>query len=158
MADVAVPGIAGSLLQAFQHGDIGVLHFSCHAFARGTPNASRILLGNQPFEQVFLREHAGRFGAPPVVLNACQTDERAPVFTTVEGWAASFLRAGGDAFIGSLWDVANVSARTYAQEFYRAALGATLGSRRARPATPSAAIPVSRPCSPAPCTTTWQQP
>ena len=43
-----------SLLQAFQRGDVGLLHFSCHnAFARGAPNASRILLGNQPFEPVF---------------------------------------------------------------------------------------------------------
>ena len=44
-----------SLLQAFQQGDVGLLHFSCHnAFARGAPNASRILLANQPFEPVFL--------------------------------------------------------------------------------------------------------
>ena len=126
------------LLQAFQRGDLGLLHFSCHnAFARGAPNASRILLGNQPFEPVFLEQHAGRFASPLVFLNACRTDGQAPLYTTVEGWAASFLRAGAGAFIGSLWEVVDTSASTYAQEFYRAALaGHTLGesARQARDA------------------------
>ena len=126
------------LLQTFQRGDVGLLHFSCHnAFARAAPNASRILLGNQPFEPVFLEAHAGRFAAPLVFLNACRTDGQAPLYTTVEGWAASFLRAGAGAFIGSLWEVVDTSASTYAQEFYRAALaGRTLGeaARQARDA------------------------
>ena len=125
-----------SLLQAFQRGDVGLLHFSCHnAFARGAPNASRILFGNQPFEPVFLKVHAGRFAAPLVFLNACRTDGQAPLYTTVEGWASSFLGAGAGAFIGSLWEVVDTSASTYAQEFYRAALGGdTLGesARKAR--------------------------
>jgi CHAT domain/FHA domain len=127
-----------SLLQAFQRGNLGLLHFSCHnAFARGAPNTCKILLQNQPFEPVFLEQHAGRFTAPLVFLNACRTDGQAPLYTTVEGWAASFLRAGAGAFIGSLWEVADTSASTYAQEFYRAAIGgATLGesARRARDA------------------------
>jgi hypothetical protein len=126
------------LLQTFQRGDLGLLHFSCHnAFTRAAPNASRILLGNQPFEPVFLEAHAGRFASPLVFLNACRTDGQAPLYTTVEGWAASFLRAGAGAFIGSLWEVVDTSASTYAQEFYQAALtGHTLGesARRARDA------------------------
>ena len=129
-----VPG----LLQAFREGDLGVLHFSCHnAFAPGAPNASRILLGSQPFEPVFLEQHAGRFAGPLVFLNACRTDGQAPLYTTVEGWAAPFLRAGAGAFIGSLWEVVDTSASAYAQEFYRAALaGRTLGesARQARDA------------------------
>jgi hypothetical protein len=127
-----------SLLQAFQQGDIGLLHFSCHnAFARGAPNASRILLANQPFEPVFLNEHAGRFANPLVFRNACRTDGQAPLYTTIEGWAASFLRTGAGAFIGSLWEVTDTSASTYAQQFYQAALnGHTLGqaARQARDA------------------------
>ena len=127
-----------SLLQAFRRGDVGLLHFSCHnAFARGAPSASRILLGNQPFEPVFLEQHAGRFAAPLVFLNACRTDGQAPLYTTVEGWASSFLRAGAGAFIGSLWEVSDISASIYAQAFYQAALGGhTLGesARRAREA------------------------
>jgi hypothetical protein len=126
------------LRQVLNRGDIGLLHFSCHnAFAPGAPNASRILLGNQPFEPVFLAAHAERFADPLVFLNACRTDGQAPLYTTVEGWAAYFLRAGAGAFIGSLWEVVDTSASTYAQEFYRAALaGNTLGesARRARAA------------------------
>jgi hypothetical protein len=127
-----------ALLQAFQRGDIGLLHFSCHnAYARGAPNASRILLEGQPFEPVFLEQHAGRFAAPLVFLNACRTDGQAPLYTTVEGWAASFLQTGAGAFIGSLWEVTDTSASTYAQQFYQAALaGHTLGesARQARDA------------------------
>ena len=127
-----------ALRQAFQQADVGLLHFSCHnAFARGAPNASRILLGGQPFEPVFLNAHAGRFAGPLVFLNACRTDGQAPLYTTVEGWAASFLRAGAGAFIGSLWEVTDTSAATYAQQFYQAALaGDTLGeaARQARDA------------------------
>lgn len=108
-----------TLLQAFRQGDVGLLHFSCHnAFARGTPNTSRILLRDQPFEPVFLEQHAGRFAAPLVFLNACRTDGQAPLYTTVEGWASSFLRAGAGAFIGSLWEVSDISASIYAQVFY----------------------------------------
>jgi hypothetical protein len=127
-----------SLLQAFQQGEIGLLHFSCHnAFARGAPNASRILLAGQPFEPVFLEPQAGRFASPLVFLNACRTDGQAPLYTTVEGWASSFLLAGAGAFIGSLWEVVDTSASTYAQQFYQAALaGNTLGesARQARDA------------------------
>jgi hypothetical protein len=124
------------LLQTFQRGDIGLLHFSCHnSFARSAPNASRILLENQPFEPVFLEAYGGRFVSPLVFLNACRTDGQAPLYTTVEGWAASFLRAGAGAFIGSLWEVVDTSAETYAEVFYSSALsGDTLGesARKAR--------------------------
>ena len=127
-----------SLLLAFRRGDVGLLHFSCHnAFTHDTPNASRILLRDQSFEPVFLEQHAGRFAAPLVFLNACRTDGQAPLYTTVEGWASSFLRAGAGAFIGSLWEVSDISASMYAQAFYQAALGGhTLGesARRAREA------------------------
>jgi CHAT domain-containing protein len=95
------------------------------------------LLEGQPFEPVFLEQHAGRFAGPLVFLNACRTDGQAPMYTTVEGWAASFLRAGAGAFIGSLWEVVDTSAATYAQQFYQSALaGATLGeaARQARDA------------------------
>ena len=105
------------------------------------PAAPRMPRGScsadQPFEPVFLEPHAGRFASPLVFLNACRTDGQAPLYTTVEGWAASFLRAGAGAFIGSLWEVTDTSASTYAQEFYQAALGGhTLGesARQARDA------------------------
>jgi len=129
-----------ALLGLLRKGGFGLLHFTCHnAFATGAPNACRIMLGSQPFEPVFLEQHAGRFttAAPLVFMNACRTDGQAPLYTTIDGWALSFLRAGAGAFVGSLWEVVDSSAATYAQEFYRAALsGDTLGeaARKAREA------------------------
>ena len=80
------------------------------------------------FEAVFLEARAGRFAAPSAFLNVYRTDGHAPLYARVEGWAASFLKAGAGAFIGSLWEVVDTSASTYAQELYRAALGdPTLG-------------------------------
>ena len=129
-----------ALLGLLRDGGFGLLHFTCHnAFAAGAPNACRVMLGSQPFEPVFLEQHAGRFAAaaPLVFMNACRTDGQAPLYTTIDGWALSFLRAGAGAFVGSLWEVVDSSASTYAQEFYRAALGGdTLGeaARKAREA------------------------
>jgi hypothetical protein len=58
-----------------------------------------------------------------------RTAGQTPLYTTVEGWAASFPRVG--AVIGSLREVTDTSASIYAQEFYRAALsGCTLGQAR----------------------------
>ena len=130
--------IPQALQRAFQWGDVGLPHFSWHnAFARRATNASKILLANQPFEPVFLEAHAGRFSNSLVFLNSCRTDGQALLYTTVEGRAASFLRAGAGPLIGSLWEVVDISASTYAQEFYRAAIGGnTLGesARQARDA------------------------
>jgi hypothetical protein len=128
------------LLQLFESAGFGLLHFSCHnTFTPATPNASRILMGGQPFEPVFLEQHAGRFGtaSPLVFMNACRTDGQAPLYTTLDGWALQFVKAGAGAFVGSLWEVVDSSAGTYAQEFYRAALaGDTLGvaAKKARDA------------------------
>ncbi len=127
-----------ALLGLLQTGEFGLLHFSCHnAFSAGAPNASRIMVGSQPFEPVFLERHAGRFAtaAPLVFMNACRTDGQAPLYTTIDGWARSFLRAGVGAFVGTLWEVVDSSAATYAQKFYDAALnGDSLGvaARKAR--------------------------
>ena len=119
------------LLQLFESGDFGLLHFSCHnTFEAAAPNASRILLEGQPFEPVFLEQHAERFrsAAPLVFMNACRTDGQAPLYTTLDGWALRFLKAGAGAFVGSLWEVVDSSASAYAHEFYRAILdGDTLG-------------------------------
>jgi hypothetical protein len=138
--DIQTLSTVRALLSRFDAANLGLIHFACHnAFDASAPSASRILMGGQPFEPVFLEEHAGRFGeaAPLVFMNACRTDGQAPVYTTMEGWASSFVRAGAGAFLGSLWEVVDSSASTYAHEFYRAALsGDTLGeaSRKARAA------------------------
>jgi hypothetical protein len=118
-----------TLLQQFTAADFGLLHFSCHnTFEATAPNASRIVMNGQPFEPVFLEQHAERFRSPLVFMNACRTDGQAPLYTTLDGWALRFLKAGAGAFVGSLWEVVDSSASDYAHEFYRALLaGETLG-------------------------------
>jgi len=123
--DVTVVDDVPTLLDLFKSAKFGLLHFACHnAFAIAAPNASRIMIGAQPFEPVFLEQHEGKFtqSSPLVFINACRTDGQAPLYTTVEGWASSFLRAGAGVFIGSLWEVVDTSARTYAEVFYKAVL------------------------------------
>jgi pimeloyl-ACP methyl ester carboxylesterase len=133
-------GELDNLLQLFTSGSFSLLHFTCHnAFVAGAPNASQVMMGNQPFQPVFLAQHAGRFRdtSPIVFMNACRTDGQAPLYTRLDGWAPSFLTAGAGAFVGSLWEVVDSSAAVYAQEFYQAALGGdTLGdaARKARDA------------------------
>jgi pimeloyl-ACP methyl ester carboxylesterase len=118
-----------TLLQLFTAADFGLLHFSCHnTFEAAAPNASRIIIEGQPFEPVFLEQHAEQFRSPLVFMNACRTDGQAPLYTTLDGWALRFLKAGAGAFVGSLWEVVDTSASAYASEFYRAVLaGETLG-------------------------------
>ena len=150
-----------ALLDRFDAADLGLLHFACHnAFDESAPNASRIMIEGQPFEPVFLEQHTGRLGktAPLVFMNACRTDGQAPLYTTLEGWASSFLRAGAGAFVGSLWEVVDSSASTYAQEFYRMPSRETLWVRqRVRHETRSATSPATRPGWPTPSAETRPQ-
>ena len=70
-------------------------------------------------------------------MNACRTDGQAPLVHDDRRMGAQLPQAGAGAFVGSLWEVVDSSAATYAQEFYRAALGGdTLGeaARKAREA------------------------
>ena len=127
-----------TLLAMLDAGGARLLHFVGHnAFDAQSPVTSRYLLGGQPFEPAFLASRAGRLraAAPLVFMNACRTDGQAPQYTVVDGWAQRFLTAGAGAFVGSLWEVRNASAATYAKTFYAAALGGrTLGeaAREAR--------------------------
>jgi molecular chaperone DnaK len=122
-----------SLLQIFQRAQFNMLHFACHnIFRPDRPDTSAIILGRQPFQPVFMNEYAvtKRFApaAPLVFMNACRTGGESPLYTQLAGWARSFIEAGAGAFLGSLWEVHDGSARTFATEFYRALLaGSTLG-------------------------------
>jgi hypothetical protein len=64
-------------------------------------------------------------------LNICRTDGQVPLHTMMERRAVSLLTVGAGAVIGSLGEVTDTSASTYAQEFYGAALSEyTLGEAR----------------------------
>jgi CHAT domain-containing protein len=89
------------------------------------------MMGTVPFQPLFLNQHLERFrsAAPLVFMNACRTGGEAPLYTRLAGWAHSFLAAGVGAFVGSLWEVRDGTARQFAEQFYRALLeGQDLGA------------------------------
>jgi CHAT domain-containing protein len=61
-------------------------------------------------------------------MNSCTSGGAVPFYIDMAGWAESFLRAGCGGFIGSLWEVRDSSARTFAEHFYDGVCGGkTLG-------------------------------
>lgn len=61
-------------------------------------------------------------------MNACGSAGEAANYTQLVGWADSFLSAGAGAYVGSLWEVRDSSASTFAEAFYTQILaGSTLG-------------------------------
>lgn len=78
--------------------------------------------------------------APLVFLNACETGQGGRTLTGAGGWASAFVQAGAGAFVGSLWEVPDRSAKRFAIAFYRAFLsGQAIGAamRQARQAVRS---------------------
>jgi hypothetical protein len=112
------------LLPLLERGEFDLLHFACHnAVNFESFDVSTISMKGGKFRPIFLNEHANRWRAraPVVFMNACRTDAQGPLFTSTSGWAPRFLGAGAGAFIGSLWEVRDVSARRFAEAFYTAA-------------------------------------
>lgn len=111
------------LLDYFDAASFGLLHFACHnTFLPGAPAASYIQFGQAQFQPDFLNEYADRFKAraPVIFMNACRTGSMGKNYTKMTGWAAKFLDAGAGAFLGSLWEVRDSTARLFAEAFYDA--------------------------------------
>jgi CHAT domain-containing protein len=103
-------------------GDFGLLHFACHnRFDPAT--GSSITLGGAQFTPMLMTmagvEHPLESAAPTIFMNACRSAGVNPTYTGLDGWASKFLEAGAAAFVGSLWSVADGTAREFAAEFYR---------------------------------------
>jgi hypothetical protein len=116
-----------SLRQALQRAEFGVLHFACHnRFDADSAGDTQIRFGSHAFTPSALAEaeqvRALKDQAPLVVLNACRSAGQAPAYTELAGWGTRFLRAGAGAFLGSLWEVRDASAKGFMETFYRAAL------------------------------------
>jgi hypothetical protein len=108
------------------------LHFACHnRFELDRANTSVIVMGNRDFPVSAITEfeikQAFQSLGPLVFMNACRTAGQAPTYTQLSGWARSFVRAGVGAFIGTLWEVRDTTARVFASTFYASLLeGETL--------------------------------
>lgn len=113
---------------ALQAADFRVLHFACHnAYVAQSPASSTVIVGGQKFTPVFLSTLEGHLLSrrPLVFMNACRTAGQGLQYTAAAGWAHGFVAAGCGAFVGSLWEVRDQAARTFATTFYEA-----LGKRR----------------------------
>lgn len=130
----AVVRTLDDLLARLDRGDFTVLHFACHnSFVPESVTASSVQMGPHRFSLAFMgqiiagyqqRVQAGQAATPSLVfMNACRTDGVAPNYTQSTGWAGRFLDAGAGAFIGSLWEVRDGSARRFAETFYSAVGG-----------------------------------
>ncbi len=111
---------AERFIETIREADWDLLHLACHnTFSAGV---SALRIGDQDIETVFLAqaEARGTLAAhqPLVFMNACRSAGQAPVYTTIDGWAQGFIRAGAGAFVGTLWAVRDASARSFAETFY----------------------------------------
>lgn len=119
------------LRDPLERADFGVLHFACHNTFRAD-TGSAIRFGADSFVPSSLAPaeamRALEDAAPLVVMNACRSAGQSPSYTELVGWATRFIDAGASAFIGSLWDVRDTSAKRFIETFYGAVLdGRTLG-------------------------------
>jgi CHAT domain-containing protein len=112
-----------TLIEVLQAGTFGLLHFACHnAYSSAAPASSSMRIGNEPFTPSMLNRHERRFEPlrPTVFMNACRTAGTDVQYTAAAGWAQKFVAAGCGAFVGSLWEVRDDSARAFALSFYEA--------------------------------------
>jgi hypothetical protein len=113
------------LLNLIEQGQFGLLHFASHNVHTDFITASYVPIGDEHFEVTFLRpsfRNLYRERAPLVFMNACRSGGLALNYTHLTGWACRFVQAGVGAFVGSLWEVRDTSARTFAESFYGALL------------------------------------
>lgn len=110
------------------NGGFGIMHFACHG------SFSRDDMGPQiHLDKAFLpRELALRrktWQAPLVFLNACRSAGARHRCIGQDSFAEKFIHAGAGAFIGSLWEVRDGTAPSFAIEMYQMLKdGHTLGS------------------------------
>jgi hypothetical protein len=97
-----------------------ILHFACHSTF--TSAGSQIRFGKAVLDADFF--HGTHLPASPLVfINACRSEGMAETYTGLTGWAKEILAAGGNAFVGSLWEVRDEYAPQFAAQFYSSLLG-----------------------------------
>jgi CheY-like chemotaxis protein len=119
--------LLSDVLDAFRGGSIHLFHFACHGnFDVSDPNESKLKLsdGVLTASQLTGNSQSGlRRAKPFVFLNACHSGQRGYGLTRIGGWAQRFINCGASAFVGTLWEINDVSAATFTVEFYRRLFG-----------------------------------
>ncbi len=146
-ADSTITNLA-DLLDLFDAGSTGLLHFACHNTFSLEAGGSAIKMGGGALVPQLLNSAVGRrclaARSPLIFVNACRSAGVSAEYTQMMGWASQFMAAGAGAFLGTLWPVRSSRASMFAEAFYAALVaGADLGraSLAARQATKDDADP-----------------
>jgi hypothetical protein len=107
-----------ALVRLFEDAIVSLLHFACHNWFDGTNE--RIMVKGTP---VTPTDFTGCRPTPAdaaafIFMNACHSDNKPPGYTSIGGWANCFLGTGAGAFIGTLWEVRDTTARKFAEAVY----------------------------------------
>lgn len=113
-------------------GGFDILHFAAHNV--NVPEAlggAYVPFGKQRWDITFLGgvpPNSYKSRKPLVFMNACTTSGTTAMYTELSSWADRFLKCGSGAFIGTLWEVRDESARIFSLAFYEQLMqGQTLG-------------------------------
>jgi hypothetical protein len=101
--------------------DFQAIHFACHgqAFPADPVRTAVLLADGQELKAFdFRRAAIGKTCSPLLFLNACQVGTGSMMMGENVGFAGCSLYAGFSAFIGPLWSVNDVQARSISHEFY----------------------------------------
>jgi CHAT domain-containing protein len=124
--DTPISDVA-ELIYMLKNERLDLFHFACHHRYEG--GDFKIGMDGGPFTIDHVRGlNRDQLGSPLIFMNACRTDGKMATFTGVTSWAEAFLNKGAAAFIGSLWEVRDQTAKTFATEFYTAAKHYPLGT------------------------------
>lgn len=115
-------------------GAFDLLHFAAHNInSSNSPGGAYVAFGaKQRWDLAFVAmvpKDKFKPRGPLVFMNACTTAGTTELYSDLASWAGQFLRCGTGAFIGTLWEVRDTSARLFSETFYRELLrGQTLGA------------------------------
>lgn len=135
LQDLTLHGCSASVaavLSLLASGGFDALHLAGHGVYRmDNPDYSKIALDDGDLQPVHISGARATFGKdhPIIFLNACASGRTSPSLTGVGGWVPQFLGAGASAFVGSTWNIDNLSASPFARCFYENLLGGmTIGA------------------------------
>lgn len=113
-------------------GGFDLLHFAAHNVnVPQSLGGAYVPFGHQRWDITFLGSvppNKYKSRNPLVFMNACTTSGTSAMYTELSSWADRFLKCGSGAFIGTLWEVRDSSARMFSEAFYAELMqGETLG-------------------------------
>ncbi len=109
------------LILGLKKADMGLLHFAAHNLIRYSNAGASAVQLDGPYNQSMLsgQKKASLGNHPLVFLNACSSAAAAEQLVGCASWAGRFLSAGAGAFIGSMWEIRDLSAYGFSDAFYR---------------------------------------